>query len=61
VLVHKFLCQGTVEEKIDALIEAKKGLSEDVLAAGDEIALTEMENEDLLRMVTLDLKAAMEE
>ncbi len=61
VLVHKFVCQGTVEEKIDALIEAKKGLSEDVLAAGDEIALTEMKNEDLLRMVTLDLKSAMEE
>src|SRR5215207_9732770 len=29
VLVHKFVCQGTVEEKIDALIEAKKGLSDD--------------------------------
>lgn len=61
VLVHKFVCQGTVEEKIDGLIEAKKGLSEDVLASGDEINLTEMKDEDLLRMVTLDLKAAMEE
>jgi SNF2 family DNA or RNA helicase len=61
VLVHKFVCQGTVEEKIDGLIEAKKGLSEDVLASGDEIYLTEMKDEDLLRMVTLDLKAAMEE
>ena len=61
VLVHKFVCQGTVEEKIDGLIEAKKGLSEDVLAGGDEINLTEMKDEDLLRMVTLDLKAAMEE
>ena len=61
VLVHKFVCQGTVEEKIDALIEAKKGLSEDVLTAGDEINLTEMNDKDLLRMVALDLKAAMEE
>jgi non-specific serine/threonine protein kinase len=34
VLVHKFVCQGTVEEKIDALIEAKKGLSDDLLAGG---------------------------
>ena len=25
VLVHKFVCRGTVEEKIDALIEAKQG------------------------------------
>ena len=32
VLVHKFVCQGTVEEKIDALIESKKSLSDDVLA-----------------------------
>jgi non-specific serine/threonine protein kinase len=61
VLVHKFICQGTIEEKIDGLIEAKKGLSEDVLAGGDEINLTEMKDEDLLRMVTLDLNAAMTE
>jgi superfamily II DNA or RNA helicase len=59
LLVHKFVCQGTVEEKIDALIEAKKGLSEDVLAGGDEINLTEMKDEDLLRMMALDLKSVM--
>src|SRR5436853_7433933 len=41
VLVHKFVCRGTVEERIDALIEAKRGLSEDVLAGSDEINLTE--------------------
>ena len=61
VLVHKFICQGTVEEKIDGLIEAKKNLSEDVLVGGDEINLTEMKDEDLLRLVTLDLNAAMME
>ena len=60
VLVHKFLCQGTIEEKIDALIEAKQGLSEDLLAGGDEINLTELRDEDLLRMVALDLRAAIE-
>jgi SNF2 family DNA or RNA helicase len=59
LLVHKFVCQGTVEEKIDALIEAKKGLSEDVLAGGDEINLTEIKDEDLLRMMALDLKSVM--
>ena len=32
-----------------------------MLAGGDEINLTEMKDEDLLRMVALDLKAAMEE
>ncbi|WP_245435647.1 DEAD/DEAH box helicase [Microvirga calopogonii] len=61
VLVHKFVCQGTVEEKIDALIEAKKGLSDDLLVGGDEINLTEMKDEDLLRMVALDLKSVMTE
>jgi non-specific serine/threonine protein kinase len=61
VLVHKFVCQGTLEEKIDGMIEAKKGLSEDVLAGGDEINLTEMKDEDLMRIMTLDLHAAMAE
>lgn len=61
VLVHKFVCQGTVEEQIDAMIEAKKGLSEDVMPNGDEINLTEMKDEDLMRMVTLDVKTSMEE
>jgi SNF2 family DNA or RNA helicase len=59
VLVHKFVCRGTVEEKIDALIESKKSLSEDVLAGSDEIDLTEMRDDDLLRLVALDLNAAM--
>ena len=31
VLVHKFVCRGTVEEKIDALIELKRGLSNELL------------------------------
>jgi SNF2 family DNA or RNA helicase len=61
VLVHKFVCRGTVEEKIDALIEAKKGLSDDLLAGGGEINVTEMKDEDLLRMVALDLKSVVAE
>ena len=61
VLVHKFVCQGTVEEKIDALIESKKSLSDDMLAGSDEINLTEMKDDDLLRLVALDLNAAMKD
>ncbi|MGH9455687.1 MAG: DEAD/DEAH box helicase, partial [Terriglobia bacterium] len=34
VLVHKFVCRGTVEEKIDQLIESKKHLSKDLLEGG---------------------------
>jgi len=59
VLVHKFICRGTVEEKIDALIDSKKGLSDELLADGGEINLTEMKDDELLRLVALDLTAAM--
>ena len=36
VLVHKFLCAGTLEEKIDAIIERKKALAESVVGSGEE-------------------------
>ncbi len=58
VLVHKFLCRGTVEEKIDQLIESKRRLSEDLLEGGAETLLTEMKNDELLKLVALDLRAA---
>jgi len=58
VLVHKFLCRGTVEEKIDELIESKRQLSQDLLKGGAERLLTEMNNEELLKLVALDLRAA---
>jgi len=61
VLVHKFVCRGTVEEKIDALIESKQHLSKDLLDGGGEINLTEMKDEELLALVSLDLGAAMKE
>ncbi len=55
VLVHKFIVQGTLEEKIDALIEEKTKLSEEILEGGGETMLTEMSNEDLLNLVSLDI------
>ncbi|MBI5502684.1 MAG: DEAD/DEAH box helicase [Deltaproteobacteria bacterium] len=58
VLVHKFVCRGTVEERIDALIESKRSLAGDVIAAGGEVLLTEMSDAELLRTVALDLGAA---
>ncbi len=61
VLVHKFVCRGTVEEKIDDLIESKKQLSQELLEGGAELNLTEMKDEELLRLVALDLNAAMKE
>jgi len=61
VLVHKFVCRGTVEERIDALIASKTGLSEALLAGPGEVNLTEMSDDALLRMVALDLNAAMQD
>jgi hypothetical protein len=61
VLVHKFVCRGTVEEKIDDLIESKKQLSKDLIEGGGELLLTEMRNDDLLQLVSLDITAALKE
>ena len=61
VLVHKFVCQGTVEEKIDAMIETKRALSDELLSGSAEMKLTEMKDDELLRLVALDLAAAMKD
>ena len=61
VLVHKFVCRGTVEEKIDALIASKQGLAEELLAGSGEVNLTAMSDDALLQMVALDLNAAMQD
>jgi non-specific serine/threonine protein kinase len=62
VLVHKFVCRGTVEEKIDQMIESKRQLSQDVIEGGGaDLLLTELQDEDLLKLVALDLNAAMKE
>jgi SNF2 family DNA or RNA helicase len=61
VLVHKFVCRGTVEEKIDQLIESKRQLSKDLLEGGAEMLLTEMKDDELLKLVALDINAALKE
>ena len=57
VLVHKFICTGTLEERIDQLIESKRALSDSVIEGGDGAMLTEMSNAELLKIVKLDMKA----
>jgi len=58
VLVHKFVCRGTLEERIDALIESKLALARDVLHGGPETLLTEMSNDEIMKLVALDVRAA---
>ncbi len=58
VLVHKFVCQGTIEERIDALIEEKTQLTTDLLEGGTEKMLTEMNDAELIQLVSLDVERA---
>ena len=60
VLVHKFVCRGTIEEKIDALIEEKTQLAADLLEGGAERLLTEMTDTQLIQFVSLDIEKACE-
>ena len=57
VLVHKFVCQGTLEEKIDSLISAKQTLSSEILSDSAESKLTELSNEELINLVSLDIRS----
>jgi superfamily II DNA or RNA helicase len=60
VLVHKFICRGTVEERVDEMIERKRQVAADAVGGGDsgEALLTEMDDDTLLKFVTLDLQRA---
>ena len=53
VMVHKFVTKGTIEEKIDSIIEEKQKLSGDILSAGGEQWITEYSNEALLKIFAL--------
>ena len=55
VIVHKFITKGTIEEKIDQMIEGKVKLSNDVIQSGSEAWITEMSNEQLMGMFTLTI------
>ena len=55
VLVHKFICQGTVEEKIDQMISDKLALVGELVASGGESWITEMDNTQLRQLFTLSL------
>lgn len=56
VQVHKFLCAGTLEERIDELIDHKRQVAGEVVGTG-ESWLTELSDDDLRELVALDVKA----
>ncbi len=53
VMVHKFICNGTLEDRIDALIEHKTALASEIVASGESF-LTELSNEELRELLSLD-------
>jgi len=59
VQVHKFICAGTLEDKIDEMIERKKQVAEKVVGTG-EGWLTEMSNEELKEIFALRKEAVAE-
>lgn len=58
VLVHKFTCRGTIEERIAAMIADKQALADQLFDGDDELKLTEMSDDELLELVRLDVNAA---
>ena len=59
VQVRKFVCVGTLEERIDAMIEEKKALAERIVGTG-ESWLTELSTADLRTIVSLSPEAVSE-
>ena len=53
VVVHKMVCTGTIEERIDTLISSKKELSENVIGAGGETWITELGDKELMELLRL--------
>jgi len=61
VMVHKFVCAGTIEERIDDMIKQKANLAEQLLSqdgksSASEQWLTEMNNQQLMDLITLDIQ-----
>lgn len=59
VLVHKLVCRGTLEERVDAMLRDKRSLAGEVLGGGGELPLTELQDTEILRLLTLDLSRAL--
>jgi len=60
VQVHKFVCTGTLEERINEVMESKKQLAEQTVDAGEEW-LTEMDTDQLRSLLLLDRNAVIDE
>ncbi|MBS1371650.1 MAG: DEAD/DEAH box helicase [Lentisphaeria bacterium] len=57
VLVHKFICVGTIEQRIDSMIRDKRKLADSLLECGVESQLMKMSPAELLKFAKLDLNS----
>lgn len=55
VVVHKFVTTGTIEEKIDQMIEQKQKLAGEIVADTGENWITEMNNDELMKLIKLEV------
>jgi SNF2 family DNA or RNA helicase len=60
VQVHKFVCTGTLEERINDMLESKKQLAEQTVDAGEQW-LTEMDSDRLRNLLLLDRDAIIDD
>ena len=54
VMVHKFVAKGTIEDRINDIIESKKSLAENVIGSGENW-ITSLNNQEILSMMRLDV------
>lgn len=54
VMVYKFISSGTIEEKINAMINEKSRLAQDIIGAGGETWITELDDRELLKLLRLE-------
>ena len=59
VLIHKFLCTGTLEERIDQMIESKKDIAANIVGSGENW-LTELSTSELKSLFQLQKDAVGE-
>jgi SNF2 family DNA or RNA helicase len=60
VQVHKFVCTGTLEERINDIIESKKELAEQTVGAGEQW-LTDLDTGSLRNLLLLDRDAVIDD
>lgn len=57
--MHKFVCAGTLEEKIDEIIEGKRSMAQAIVGSGEEW-LTKLSTAELRELLTLRAAAVQQ-